>query len=264
MKNALLLSGLQRNHYPFIKNQLKLLIEVGNIDVFISTSCENNNRVLNNYNIYYNQNSNFTNDEKYFYDLYGNNLKLVFIDDGSADLNFKNLYIKNNNYTTNFHNGLISSYFKIYTGLQMIINYEILHNIKYDNIMRIRLDGFLLNLFDMTIFDCIKDNELIASKTLENHEDDSCFIVKSCNIRLVQNFIFTLIKTVSQIQTPIYIEQLFFNYCKENYINIIFKTNLICRIGGYNLLYNTVPYLSYDDFTQLKSLEYKLQYDNKT
>ena len=44
MKIALLLTGLQRNFEPFIKNQLELLIKNNNCDLFIFTSDKMCNR----------------------------------------------------------------------------------------------------------------------------------------------------------------------------------------------------------------------------
>jgi hypothetical protein len=259
MKTALLLSGLQRNHFPFVQNQLNMLINHTNFDIFICTSNENNHRVCSNENkdIRYVQANEFANDDKYFFDLYGDKLKSVSITNETLFANFKSTYIKAP--ITNFHNGIISSYFKIYSGLQMIEDYELTNDIKYDNIIRMRMDGFLLSKFDVNLLSNLKNNQLIASKSNQKHEDDSCFIVKCELMPVIKDFLFALIDEAIICASNIVVEQSFFKYCRLHDIEITFITNLICRIGVLSN-YNIIPYLSYTNFLQLKSLEYPLHF----
>jgi hypothetical protein len=141
----------------------------------------------------------------------------------------------------------------------MIEDYELTNDIKYDNIIRMRMDGFLLSKFDVNLLSNLKNNQLIASKSNQKHEDDSCFIVMYELMPVIKDFLFALIDEAIICASNIVVEQSFFKYCRLHDIEITFITNLICRIGVLSN-YNIIPYLSYTNFLQLKSLEYPLHF----
>jgi len=220
MRKALLLSGLQRNFLPFVKNQLELLIKGNDFDIFISTSCENNNRCSDqNGRITYKDSTPIETNQDYFKELYGDYIKDIVIDDGSLYEKFK----EENNIPdiTKFHEGLIKSYLKVYLGIKMIEKYEIENKIRYDFIVRARLDCFLIEKLNINqILSSLRYNELIFSENERGHKDDSCFFCNRDHVHIFRDFVFHVVKKANNIFTlgsseEIKIEITLFDYCWE-------------------------------------------------
>lgn len=277
MKKALLLSGLQRNFMPFISNQRELLINKNEFDIFIYTSSENNNRKFNDITRKYEyiEKNNVNNDINLFFEKYSKKLKNIIIDNGEY---FREFTEHNKlNELHNFHKGLINSYFKVYSGLKMIEEYEKNNNIKYDIIMRARLDSFLLN--DVVIND-IKDNKMIIEHNnndfeftnnsiilsrSNNHIDDSCFIIFRNNINIMKNFVFFLIDNIKSHENisinSFVIEDCLIKYIDNANLNKILINNFICRIGCPIICFQNVKYFEKDDMQNIFSYEYQLSYN---
>lgn len=267
MRKALLLSGLQRNFLPFVKNQLELLINGNNFDIFISTSSENTHRCSDeNGRITYKDSLPINSDHQYFKQLYGESVKEIIIDDGSLYDKFR----EENNIPSisKFHEGLIKSYLKVHLGIKLIEKYETENNIKYDFIIRARLDCFLLGKLDFNhIFGTLRYNEFIFNESSQNHKDDSCFICYRDHLHIFRDFVFHVVKKAVDIFTfnspeEINIEITLFNYCWEKGFFFTFNQNIICRIGcPSDLKYKNVPFFQKEDINNLSSREYPIDYD---
>lgn len=255
MKIALILTGLQRNFEPFIKNQLELLIKNNNCDLFIFTSDKMCNRAKKDNEIYYIEKTKNNNNISFFESNYKPFLKNIQID-YNDDL-FTEYFNKFSN-MKKFHMNLLQAYFKVIKGIELIENYEKENNIKYDIIIRSRLDGFLLN--DLLIESLnIGQNEIYMSEG-NNHKDDSILIFNRKNLNIVKNFLIHLESKVYQVNN-IQIENLLIKWLRDNQLNIIFKNNLLCRIGcPDNLLFRTVPFFFEIDINKLISYEYNIQF----
>jgi hypothetical protein len=253
---ALLLTGLQRNWLPFIENQTQLLIKDNNFDVFVFTSTENQyrHRDAKNNIIDYESAEPFRNVESLFYDKYIN-LKDVIIDDGSLFSEFSNNYIKGE--TKNFHLGLIKSYFKIYKGIEMIEKYEEKEGIKYDEILRVRMDCFLLKPFTLKN---IERDAIYFSKSNEGHKDDAGFLVKRERVNILKDFVFKLIENKDQ-HDNIQVENMLFDHCQCNGLKVYFDENMINRVGcPTRILFKDVPFFKKEFIDSLNSLEYEIKY----
>ena len=255
MRIALILTGLQRNFEPFIKNQLELLIKNNNCDLFIFTSDKMCNRSRKGNEIYYVEKTKNNNDSSFFESKYKPFLKNIKID--YNDELFTE-YFKKFSTMKKFHMNLLQAYFKVIKGLELIENYEKEHNIKYDIIIRARLDGFLLN--DLLIESLnIGQNEIYMSQG-NNHKDDSVLIFRRNNLNIIKIFLTRLESMVYQHHN-IVIENLLIKWLTDNHLKIIFKNNLLCRIGcPSNLVFRTVPFFRETDINKLLSYEYNIQF----
>jgi len=253
MKIALLLSGLQRNFKPFIKNQIECLIKKYNCDLFIYTSNENNNRYISDGVIGYKQNKIFNNDENFFYSRYNNYLKLIYI-----DYNNKNFNEFLNNYdiskTKNFHINLISSYFKVRNCIKLMYDYEQNNNIKYDIVIRARLDFFVNNNFaNYNLLEFDLKNNIYGSQFRCGHKDDCFFIMDRKYINIFYDFIFHLLE-IRVSDNNIWVEKELIDKI-EKYTNLIFLKNFGERIGSNTPLKN-IPFFNKDNLNLLYSIEY--------
>jgi hypothetical protein len=260
MKTAILLSGLQRNFEPFIMNQLECVIKRFNCDVFMFTSNENNNRYVNRVNdkfdINYKIEKDIDNDSIFFYNKYGDNLKDICIDNDNKLFNeFISSYDFSN--TINFHKNLISAYFKVHKCVELMENYETKNNIRYDRVIRARLDFFVDNKIrdDINLLDV--RNTVYGSKFISNHEDDCFFVMNRENINLFKNFVFKLIE-IRDRNECISVESELKN-CISSKTNLEFLYNLGKRISS-KIYFRDIPYFNEEDITKLKSLEYKIVY----
>ena len=255
MKIALLLTGLQRNFEPFIKNQLELLIKNNNCDLFIFTSDKMCNRTRIDNVISYIETQKNDNNILFFQKNYKDYLKNIIID--YNDKLFIEYFSKFSE-MKKFHKNLLQSYFKVTRGLELIKEYEKLNSIKYDIIIRGRLDGFLLNDLSIKTLN-INEDEIYMSKS-SNHLDDSILIFNRKNLKIVKDFLSHLESKVYQ-DNNIGIEALLIGWLRNNQLNVKFKTNLLCRVGcPNNLLFRSVPFFNKNDISKLKSYEYNIQY----
>lgn len=255
MKIALLLTGLQRNFEPFIQNQLELLIKNNNCDLFIFTSDKMCNRTKIGREISYIENTKNNNDISFFERNYEGFLKDIKVDNN--DELFTEYFTKFSN-MKKFHMNLLQAYFKVTRGLELIEKYEKKNDIKYDIIIRGRLDGFLLNDLSIETLN-INENEIYMSES-NNHRDDSIAIFNRKNLEIVRDFLRHLETKVYQARN-IQIEGLLFEWLKQNQLKIIFETNLLCRIGCPDKLsFRTVPFFNENDISKLKSYEYNIKF----
>ena len=261
MKVALLLSGLQRNFQPFINNHIEKIIKRYNCDLFVFNLNKNNNRYISEGKISYKINDNFDNDISYFQEKYKEFLKDIYIDNDNKlfeEFKKKNINIKeeNNNFTLN----LISQYFKIHSCLNLMEKYEKKNNFKYDIIFRMRLDGFTAkNYLEYNLNNFNFENNCYMSKAISGWKDDSCLIISRKYSFLLEKFVFELIKYVNGER--ICVEEELFKFISKNSLNIIFINNLICRVGTIERGYCNIPFLKLKDFENLKSLEYKIYWE---
>lgn len=255
MKIALLLTGLQRNFEPFIKNQLELLIKNNNCDLFIFTSNKMCNRTKVGGNISYIENTKNDNDISFFEHNYTGFLRNVKID--NDDKLFNEYFTKFSN-MKKFHMNLLQAYFKVTRGLELIENHEKENSIKYDVIVRGRLDGFLLNDLSIEALN-INKNEIYMSES-NDHKDDSIIIFNRKNLKVVKDFLSYLETKVYQLNN-IFVEGLLIEWLKQNQLKIIFKSNLLCRLGCPDKLsFRTVPFFRKEDISKLTSYEYDIQF----
>jgi hypothetical protein len=257
LKFAILLSGLQRNFEPFIKNQLECLIKVNNCDVFIFTSNDNLSRYAENSTIMYSENEKYNRDKDYFYQAYGENLKDIYIDFDESHFNkFRNKYFEDCG--NNFHLNLIKAYFKVFSAIKMMENYESKNNIKYDGVFRARLDSFFLQKIALEKFEL--NNIYCSIANDSGHKDDAGVFIDRKNLYYLKTFVFELIKKRNQKTNIIVEHQLFSHLIKISKIEFI--PNFINRIGcPANLKYQEVPFLNRKGFNDLTSLECKLEWD---
>jgi hypothetical protein len=257
LKFAILLSGLQRNFKPFIKNQLECLIKANNCDVFIFTSNDNLNRYIENSTIMYSENAKYNRDKDYFYQAYGKNLKDIYIDFDEYRFNkFRNEWFKD--CSNNFHLNLIKAYFKVFSVIKMMENFESENNIKYDGIFRARLDSFFLQKIALEKLDLKNIYCSIANDS--GHKDDAGVFIDRKFLHFLKTFVFELIEKRNQKSNIIVEHQLFSHLTKISKIEFI--PNFINRIGcPVNLKYQEVPFLIKNDFNELTSLECKLNWD---
>lgn len=259
MRKCILLSGLQRNFEPFIKNQLECVIKKYCLDVFIFTSDENNNRFLKYErnklkDVRYKNSKKFENDEDFFFKKYGKYLKKIYIDKdnkkfkeflGTTDLTETKEHTKN----------LISTYFKVMSCIELMEIYEKEYNIRYDKIIRARLDFFSKNIVDL---DSLNLKENIYGTIGKGHKDDCFFIMKRENLYIFKNFVFELLK-IKNNTNFIIVETELYKYLEKNKINVETIENLACRIG-ISGRYRDIPFFEEEDIKKLKSLEYEIIY----
>ena len=77
MRKCILLTGLQRNFEPFIENQLNLVINKYNLDVFIFTSDLNSYRYVQHYADIHRDRGNIDY-IRCFYDVFKCQIKLIY------------------------------------------------------------------------------------------------------------------------------------------------------------------------------------------
>ena len=251
MKICILLSGLQRNFEPFIENQLNLVINAHDLDVFIFTSNQNALRYYDSNGVIdYVKKENFTNDEKFFKSKY-KNLKGIHID--QDDLKF-NQFIRENNITKHRNHTLnmINSYFKINECIKLMECYENENNFKYDIVIRCRLDFFAYNDFLNPHTICGNVIYLPMSKYNDHHKDDSGFIMHRTCVEYFKQFINCVIQFNDQNEFIIIEDQLF-DYLKKQY-QLCFTTQFSYRIGVAGNL-SEIPFLN--ETHKLDSIEHK-------
>jgi hypothetical protein len=249
MKICILLSGLQRNFEPFIQNQLNLVINAYELDVFIFTSNQNALRHWIGDVIDYVKKENYVNDEAFFKSKY-KNLKGIHID--RDDCKF-NEFIKQNNITKHRNHTLnmINSYFKINECIKLMEEYETNNDFKYDLVIRCRLDFFayddFLNLHNINV-----NVIYLPICKYNNHKDDSGFIMNRNCIEYFKNFINVIIEFNDQ-HNYIYIEDQLIDYLQKKY-ELCFTTQFAYRIGTNGNLHE-IPYLI--ETHKLDSIEHK-------
>jgi len=251
MKICILLSGLQRNFEPFIENQINLVINKYNLDVFIYTCDENVVRFSNEETIDYIKKENYNNDENFFKNKY-KNLKSIFIDYNNLKFNEfidKNNIVKHKNHTVN----MIISYFKINECIKLMEDYEVINNIKYDIVMRCRLDFFAFNNF-LNPYEVNTNIIYLPISYYNNHKDDGGFIMSRNNIDYFKNFIYEIINYNDEFYT-INIEHELIYYL-EKHFEVYFTSDFCYRIGvGCKI--NEIPFINNNFKDNLYSIEYK-------
>ena len=261
MKIGLVLTGLQRNCEPFIKNQLNLLIKNNKCDLFIFTSNTNNDRYANeDYSfISYKENKPFTNKESFFKEKYKEFLKDIYIDED--DKLFKDYYKKNVKKDIKFfHYNLLQAYFKVYQGLKLLFNYEKQHSFKYDVVVRARLDGFLLQPLNLSAFS-FSNNECYLSEIDDTRKEDSIVITNRNSIEHLYSFIEKVIEKSYQ-QENIDIEGLLYDHLNNKGLKTVLVKDLYSRIGATYIEYKKIPYFKKQDLKKLTSLEVKISYEH--
>lgn len=267
MRACILLSGLQRNFEPFIENQLNLVIRKYDLDVFIYTSSENlvrYSRIGDQHTsnlVDYVKRDEFTNDEQFFRNKYGDHLKSVYIDRGNHAFNqFLRDYAVSNtrNHTTN----VISAYFKIMECIKLMERYESQNGFKYDAVLRARLDFFVLDdFFNLADFD--PNVVYMPISKFNGHRDDSGFLANREVIHHFKHFINRL-TTFDDTKDYINIEKQIMDFFlamvthmrKTRPMSARYIPNLTYRIGvGCNV--EKVPYYNPLDKDKLFSLEYR-------
>jgi len=260
MKYAILLTGLQRNHKPFINNQKECLINDNNCDVFIYTSNDSFNRYVDKTEIKYVENKKYNNEEDYFLTAYGEKLKDIYIDyDENRYDAFRSKYFSD--CRNDFNINLIKAYFKVFSAIDIMEQYETENNIKYDGVFRARLDSFFLRKIDLTKYDLNDTYCTIAHDTY--HKDDAGIFMDRKKLQYLKSFVFELIEKRNQ-EINIKVEEELFSYIKRH-STIKYIPNFINRVGcPPTLKYNEVPYLSKIDFDELSSLEYDIHWDKSS
>jgi|APSaa5957512535_1039671.scaffolds.fasta_scaffold47833_2 hypothetical protein len=258
MRFALLLSGLQRNNKPFIENQLNCIIKNNDCDVFIFTSDENNNRHFNNNQIIHSQSRRFKQNGEYYKKKYGKYLKKVTIDYENNLFNkYVSKYFKKTGNT--FHHNLLSANFKIKSVIEMMEKHELDNLIKYDVVVRARLDYFMLKPINLKKLNSKYGYLSIDYKS--GHIDDVGIIVNRQNLKYLKSFI-EIIKNKYYEIDNMFVEQELYKHL-ENNINIKTIKNLFSRVGfPLTLRYNLVPFLTKSSFRELTSKEYYLSWNN--
>jgi hypothetical protein len=250
MKLCILLSGLQRNFEPFIENQLNIVINAHDLDVFIFTSNQNALRFYDSNGVIdYVKRENFANDEKFFKSKY-KNLKGIHIDNDDCKFNEfirQNHVTKHRNHTLN----MINSYFKINECIKLMECYENENNFKYDIVIRCRLDFFAYNDFLNPHTICRTVIYLPMSK-YNDHKDDSGFIMHRSCVEYFKQFINCVIQFNDQNEFIIIEDQLF-DYLKKQY-QLCFTTQFSYRIGVAGNL-SEIPFLN--ETHKLDSIEHK-------
>lgn len=250
MKICILLSGLQRNFEPFIENQLNLVINAYDLDVFIFTSNQNALRFHDNSGVIdYVKKENYTNDEAFFKSKY-KNLKGIYIDQYDCKFNefvTKNNITKHRNHTLN----MINSYFKINECIKLMEQYETNNNFKYELVIRCRLDFFAYD--DFLNPHNINNNVIyLPISKCNNHKDDSGFIMNRNCIEYFKKFINVIIEFNDQSDYIIIEEQLI-DYLQKQY-KLCFTPQFAYRIGTIVNLHE-IPFLN--ETHKLDSIEYK-------
>lgn len=249
MKICILLSGLQRNFEPFVENQLNIVINAYDLDVFIFTSNQNALRYCIGDEIDYVKKENYVNDAEFFKSKY-KNLKGIHIDQDDCKFNE---FIKQNNVTKHRNHTLnmINSYFKINECIKLMEHHENENNFKYELVIRCRLDFFAYadflnphNVNDNVIY-------LPISKYVD-HKDDSGFIMNRNCIEYFKQFINVIIEFNDQ-SDYIYIEDQLIDYLQKQY-ELCFTPQFAYRIGTNGDLHE-IPFLN--ETHKLDSIEYK-------
>jgi len=275
MKICILLSGLQRNFEPFIENQLKLVIEPYDLDVFIYTSNQNllryyhktqqNHQTKKNHHInhpnaliFYDPNGiidyvkkeNYENDEDFFRSKY-KNLKGIYIDHNDTKFNEfieKNKVTKHKNHTLN----MVSSYFKINECIKLMEEYENKNNFKYDVVIRCRLDFFAYADF-LNLRDVNTNLIYLPISKYNDHKDDSGFIMNRQCIDYFKQFINVIIE-FDDNDGYFIVENQLFNYLAKKY-KLSFTPQFSYRIGTNDNLRN-IPFLNYNCIHKLNTNEH--------
>ena len=252
MKICILLTGLQRNFEPFIENQLNIVINAHDLDVFIFTSNQNALRFYENGVINYVKKENYANDEEFFKSKY-KNLKGIHIDQDDCKFNefiMMNNIIKNKNHTLN----MINSYFKINECIKLMEEYENENKFKYELVIRCRLDFFA---YDDFLNPHNVNNNVIylpISKYYNHHKDDSGFIMNRNCIEYFKKFINVIIEFNDQ-SNYIHIENQLIDYLKQQY-ELCFTTQFAYRIGISGHLHE-IPFFNETHKHKLDSIEHK-------
>jgi|LauGreDrversion4_2_1035121.scaffolds.fasta_scaffold212592_2 hypothetical protein len=252
MKACILLSGLQRNFKPFIKNQLRCVIDKYKLDVFIYTSDENVLRYSASGNtvIDYKAAPSFETDEDFFRNAYSASIKGIYIDHNNERftefLRERNV-TKHRNHTVN----MISSYFKINGCISLMESYEKQHGFRYDIVMRCRLDFYSCDDNFIDPYQLNLDTVYFPVSRFNHHKDDSGFIMKREFIEDCKDFIDVIID-FDDTSEYIIIEEQFHHYMKSKH-NIVYIPNFAYRIG-LGCRPSTIPYIQNLDL--LHSLEY--------
>lgn len=179
MKIALLLTGNIRtffNNNNYIAKKYLDIVESQNIDVFIFTenndfnidgiqyfSDKNQSKILGNPDIHEVNIRKYCNNYKFidynnaikiinnkFNELFGDKLKKIVIEDFDANLlskiydksNINHNIFMNTNSSIERKNALMCQFYKLYSGYNLLVEYEKFNNFKYDIIIRSRFDGF--------------------------------------------------------------------------------------------------------------------------
>lgn len=250
MKICILLSGLQRNFEPFVENQLNLVINAYDLDVFIFTSNQNALRFHDNSGVIdYVKKENYTNDEAFFKSKY-KNLKGIHIDQYDCKFNefvTKNNITKHRNHTLN----MINSYFKINECIKLMEHHETNNNFKYELVIRCRLDFFAYD--DFLNPHNINNNVIYLPISKYNkHKDDSGFIMNRNCIEYFKKFINVIIEFNDQ-SDYIIIEVQLIDYLQKQ-CELYFTTQFAYRIGTNGNLHE-IPFLN--ETHKLDSIEYK-------
>lgn len=251
MKICILLTGLQRNFEPFIENQLNIVINAHDLDVFIFTSDDNALRYNDNGNIGYVKKKKFTNDEAFFKSKY-TNLKGMHIDYDDCMFNeyiMTNNIRKNKNHTLN----MINSYFKINECIKLMEEYETNNDFKYELVIRCRLDFFAFEDF-LNPHTVNKTVIHLPISKYNDHKDDSGFIMNRDCIEYFKQFINIILQFDDRDRIFI-VENQLIAYLQKKY-KVHFTPQFSYRIGvGGNL--REIPFFNEESNDKLDSIEYK-------
>jgi hypothetical protein len=249
MKICILLSGLQRNFEPFIENQLNLVINAHDLDVFIYTSNQNALRYWIGDEIDYVKKENYANDEEFFKLKY-KNLKGIHIDQDDCKFNE---FIKHNNVTKHRNHTLnmINSCFKINECIKLMEEYENNNNFKYDLVIRCRLDFFAYEDF-LNPHNVNANVIYLPVSKYNNHKDDSGFIMNRHCIEYFKTFINVIIEFNDQFNY-FYSENQLIDHLQKRY-ELCFTTQFAYRLGTNGNLHE-IPYLI--ETHKLDSIEHK-------
>jgi hypothetical protein len=251
MKICILLSGLQRNFEPFIENQLNLVINAHDLDVFIYTSNQNALRYWIGDEIDYVKKENYANDEEFFKLKY-KNLKGIHIDQDDCKFNE---FIKQNNVTKHRNHTLnmINSCFKINECIKLMEEYENKHNFRYELVIRCRLDFFAYEDF-LNPHNVNTNVIYLPISKYNNHKDDSGFIMNRNCIEYFKKFINVIIEFNDQFNY-FYIEDHLIDHLQKQY-ELCFTTQFAYRLGtNGNLL--EIPFFNETSKHKLDSIEHK-------
>lgn len=250
MKICILLSGLQRNFEPFIENQLNLVINAHDLDVFIFTSNQNALRYYDSNGVIdYVKKENYTNDEKFFKSKY-KNLKGIHIDQDDCKFNE---FIKENNVTKHRNHTLnmINSCFKINECIKLMEEYETNNDFKYELVIRCRLDFFAYADF-LNPHNVNKNIIYLPVSKYNDHKDDSGFIMHRNCIDYFKKFINVIIGFDDQLHY-FNIEDQLIDHLQKRY-ELCFTTQFAYRLGTNGKLHE-IPFMN--ETHKLDSIEHK-------
>ena len=250
MKICILLSGLQRNFEPFIENQLNLVINAHDLDVFIFTSNQNALRYYDSNGVIdYVKKENYANDEEFFKTKY-KNLKGIHIDQDDCKFNE---FIKENNVTKHRNHTLnmINSCFKINECIKMMEEYETNNDFKYELVIRCRLDFFAYEDF-LNPHNVNKNIIYLPVSKYNDHKDDSGFIMHRNCIDYFKKFINVIIGFDDQLHY-FNIEDQLIDHLQKRY-ELCFTPQFAYRLGTNGKLHE-IPFLN--ETHKLDSIEHK-------